>query len=130
MKDVRDEPKLIGTINLDTEDFNSIGECKVYVYSNERITPHFHIISNNGDECCICIYKPLYFNHCDNKNIRLNVKQRKKLNEWLDIPCKAIEKLSNWECIDFAWKIGNRDGIFPHKQQSKPNYNYLTGMEK
>ncbi len=129
MKDVRDEPKFIGIINLDTEDFSSIGECKVYVYSNEKCTPHFHIITNNGDESYICIYKPLYFNHCDNKSIRLNYKQRKILNEWLDKPCRVSEKISNWECIDLVWKTGNCDGIFPHKRQSKPNYNHLTGIE-
>lgn len=129
MKDVRDEPKFIGTINLDTEDFNSIGECKVYVYSNEKCTPHFHIITNTGDESHICIYKPLYFNHYNGKNIRLNSKQRKKLNEWLDEPCWASEEISNWDCIDLVWQTGNCNGLFPYKNKTKPNYIHLTGKE-
>lgn len=50
----------IGDVNLKYK----LVVCGIYVYNNEGEIPHFHIRSNNIDwECCVEIYKPLYFYH-------------------------------------------------------------------
>lgn len=93
MKDIRLEPKLIGSLNLTTE------ECSIYVYSREGTIPHFHIIPKSKiGESCICIYQPLYFNH-DFKQMKLNSKQRKELNNWLKETTLINPKITNWELI-------------------------------
>ena len=51
MKDSREQPKLIDTINLNPKGIMSpiyIGRSDIYVYSNEGTIPHFHIIPKNG----------------------------------------------------------------------------------
>ena len=138
MKDSREEPKLLGSVNLSTEELlyedcigrvnlpNGVGECKIYVYSGEGTIPHFHIIPKNDIECCICIYEPLYFNH-GNKQGKLNSKQRKILNEWLKEANYANSKLTNWEGIAYAWFIGNGDKYIP-KNPKQPNYSDMENM--
>lgn len=138
IKDSREEPKLIGELNLSTEELlyedcvgrinfsNNIGECKIYVYSNEGTIPHFHIISKNNQESCICIYEPLYFNH-GSKVMRLNSKQRKELDNWLNQLSDVNRSNTNWDIIDIAWKIGNGYEYVP-KNAEKPNYKNLVNM--
>lgn len=138
MKDTKDKFKLIGIIDLSTEELinedctgrinfsNKIGECQVYVYSNEGIIPHFHLIAKDGNESCICIYEPLYFNH-GRKTMRLNSKQRKELDNWLNEPNIDNEAMSNWESINAAWKLGNGYDNVP-KDPAKPNYRYMENM--
>jgi hypothetical protein len=113
MKDSREEPKIIGILDLSTEIItnedctgrinfpNGIGECKICVYSNEGTIPHFHVIGSDNFECCPCIYYAVYFNH-GLKQGKLSSKQRKILNNWLDSPSIAQPKLTNWEGISFA----------------------------
>lgn len=137
MKDSRDEPKLLGIIDLSTEELiiedcygrinfpNGIGECKIYVYSNEGTIPHFHLIKDKF-ESCICIYESLYFNH-GLKQSRLNSKQRKILNNWLDLPSIPNPKISNWDMLHIAWYGGNGDKYIP-KNPSKPNYTNMENM--
>lgn len=138
MKDVRNEPKLIGIVDLSTEELmnedctgrinfsNKIGECKVYVYSNEGTIPHFHLIASDGQESCICIYESLYFNH-GSKTMKLNSKQRKELDSWLSKPCQSNEKISNWKNINIVWKVGNGKDNVP-KDATKPDYRYMKNM--
>ena len=139
MKDIRESQKLIGTIDFSTEELlyedcigrvnfpNNIGECSIYVYSDEGTIPHFHIIPKNGSsECCVCIYEPLYFNH-GNKQLQLNSKQRKILNKWLKSEFKYNKKVTNWEVISTAWIIGNGDKYAPNLP-SQPNYTNLVNM--
>lgn len=138
MKDIRLEPKLIGIIDLSTEVItykdcvgrinftNGVGKTKIYVYSGEGTIPHFHIISNDGFECCICIYEALYFNH-GSKQSRLNSKQRKILDDWMGDPSLTNSKLTNWEAIDFAWRIGNGDN-YVSKNKKKPDYSNMINM--
>lgn len=136
MKDSRDEPKLIGSLNLSTEELlyedctgginfpNEVGECRICVYSNEGTIPHFHIIDKNNFECCICIYEAKYFNH-GNKQGKLNSKQRKLLNTWMSQPSSVDKSVTNWQVINIAWRIGNDDKYVP-KNPKQPNY---TDME-
>ncbi len=138
MQDTRDKFKLIGTIDLSTEELinedctgrinfsNKIGECQVYVYSNEGPIPHFHLIAKDGNEACICIYEPLYFNH-GRKTMRLNSKQRKELNNWLNELNINNEKISNWEYINIVWEVENGKDYIP-KNATKPDYRYMENM--
>lgn len=139
MKDSRIEPKLVGVADFSTEELlyedcvgrinfpKNIGQCKIFVYSNEGKIPHFHIISKKGnEECCVCIYQPLYFNH-GNKQLQLNSKQRKILNEWLQSPSEIVSGATNWGVLSGFWIGGNGKDNVPEKLV-QPNYNDLKNM--
>ena len=140
MKDSREEPKLLGELNLTTDELlnedcigrinfpNTIGQCSIYIYSNEGTIPHFHIIpKNNVGECCVCIFEPFYFNH-GSKQLRLNSKQRKMLNNWMNERSYADSRLTNWDAIVFVWKVGNGNKYVP-KNPIQPNYTDLINMK-
>lgn len=133
---VKRDESLVGTIDLGSVfqegstgrlSFNSIGECSVYVYSDEGPVPHFHIISKNKKfHCCVCIYEPLYFNH-GYKTDTLNANQRKLLNNWLkEKHYKA--PMTNWEVIDLLWDSNNEENkkYKIQKTSTQPDY---TNME-
>lgn len=140
MNDIRMNPKMIGVVNFSTEELlyedcvgrinlpNNIGECKIYVYSNEGKIPHFHIIpKKGGEECCVCIYQPYYFNH-EIEQVQLNSKQRKILNEWLNQPSKLEPVISNWKIVSGFWQTGNEDDPNVPENPVQPNYNDLKNM--
>ena len=132
-------PKLIGVINLSSREpfiesavgrlnlpFN-VGQCSIYVYSNEGTIPHFHIIPKNGiGESCICLYEPLYFNH-GSKQLRLNSKQRKILDDWLEQQSIIAPEVTNWRLICISWETGNGNKYIP-KNPVKPNYRNMENM--
>ena len=63
MKDSREQPKLIDTINLNPKGIMSpiyIGRSDIYVYSNEGTIPHFHIIPKMGLENLVFVYMNHY----------------------------------------------------------------------
>lgn len=94
---ILDEQKA-GDVNLKSK----LGTCRIYVYNNECQIPHFHINSNNDDwECCIEIYKPLYFNH-RTKQGKLNNKQSELLDKWMNKKSTLLS-VSNWDMIDALW---------------------------
>ena len=139
MKDSREQPKLIDTINFTTDKVFledcvgrinfpiNIGQCNIYVYSNEGTIPHFHIIPKNGiGESCICIYEPLYFNH-GGKQLRLNSKQRKILDDWLEQQSTIAPEVTNWRLICISWETGNGNKYIP-KKPIKPNYRNIENM--
>ena len=106
-----------------------LGDCKIQVYSNEDIIPHFHIISkNNKFECCVCIFEPLYFNH-GSKVEKLDSNQRKTLNKWLSDPSDVIVgNLTNWENIVLSWQnLGNSMKAVP-KIIKQPDYTTMENM--
>ena len=137
---IKKDESLVGTIDLggvfqegstSRLSFNSIGECKVYVYGDEGPIPHFHIISKNGNfKCCVCIYESLYFNH-GYKTDTLNANQRKNLNEWLKEKHKTLNN-TNWEVIKFLWDSNNEENkkYKIYKSNTQPDYinmeNYKT----
>ena len=140
MKDSRKEPKLLDIIDFSTEELlnedcvgrinfpNTIGQCGIYIYSNEGTIPHFHIIpKNNTGECCICIFEPFYFNH-GSKQLRLNSKQRKILDNWMNERSKSFPEITNWILISRLWSIGNGDKYVP-KNPIQPNYTDLINMK-
>lgn len=127
MKDSREQPKLIDTINLNPKGIMSpiyIGRSDIYVYSNEGTIPHFHIIPKNGkSEICICIFEPFYFNH-NSSQLELNYNQRKILEKWINKKSKLLPEVNNWRLISIFWKVGNYDEyIIGSKCQ--PNYTYI-----
>lgn len=138
MSDIRMNPKMMGIVNFNTEELinedctgkrnfpNDIGECKIYLYSDEGLIPHFHIIpKKGGKECCICIYQPYYFNHGITEQVRLNSKQRKILNEWMNQPSKLEPVISNWKIVSGFWQTGNEDDPNVPENPVQPNYNDL-----
>ena len=130
MKDSREQPKLIDTINLNPKGIMSpiyIGRSDIYVYSNEGTIPHFHIIPKNGkSEICICIFEPFYFNH-GSKQLRLNSKQRKILDDWLEQQSTIAPEVTNWRLICISWETGNGNKYIP-KNPVKPNYRNMENM--
>ena len=132
-------PKLIGDINLSSREpfiesavdrlnlpFN-VGQCSIYVYPKEGTIPHFHIIPKNGiGESCICLYEPLYFNH-GSKQLRLNSKQRKILDDWLEQQSTIAPEVTNWRLICISWETGNGNKYIP-KNPVKPNYRNMENM--
>lgn len=127
MKEPREE-LIIGTINLSPDSYdNYIGECEIRVYSNEYAYPHFHIIPKNvKGECCICIYKAsYYFDHCYNREIKLNKDQINILNEWLKTKYEYLPNASNWDVISVMWIIENGIKNVP-ENRVQPDYTNIT----
>ena len=118
--EILDEQKL-GGVNLKSK----LGTCGIYVYNNEGQIPHFHIKSKNNDwECCIEIYRPLYFNH-GTKQGRLNNKQCELLDEWLKKKVFPFN-ITNWESISLSWDNSENPSENVPNNRIKPNYLLLN----
>ena len=79
----------------------------VYVYGGEgKNVPHFHILQKNQPDCCIGVYEAKYFSHGTHTG-KLNSKQCKLLNEWMSSQSTIQPQLTNWEAVEFAWRIAN-----------------------
>ena len=133
IKDSRKDPMLVGEIAFDDSieeasygevGLKHLGECSVYIYSNEGPIPHFHLISKNKKfETCICIFEPLYFLH-GTKTGTLNSKQRKQLNNWMNQKIDYSDaNITNWQSIKLAW-IWNNGKRFKEIIMNYPQPNY------
>ena len=114
---------------LDRLNINSIGICKIEVYSNEGNVPHFHLFTpNHSFETCICIYSNNFFSHDGKYRDKLNRKQCKILNEYLKQQDKRMPKLTVWEGIMYAWESANEDCKFSkdRKVNKQPDYSDMT----
>lgn len=140
MKDSRTDPMLVGTVNLGEYEFQEgvfgkvhfgkgLGDCKIYVYSNEGPIPHFHLISeSNNFEACICIFEPIYFDH-GSKTGTLNSNQRKLLNEWMSsVITDYGVNATNWQMLIFAWRMNNGDKYIP-KNPKQPDYTQMKNFK-
>ena len=115
---------------IDTIHFGKgLGDCKIQVFNNEGLIPHFHITSKSENfECCVCIFEPLYFNH-GSKNRKLDTTQRKQLNKWLSsLSNVVVGNLTNWENIVLSWQnLGNNMKCVP-KLIKQPDYTSMENM--
>ena len=111
----------IGDVNLKYK----LGVCGIYVYNNEGEIPHFHIRSKNIDwECCVEIYKPLYFYHGIQQR-NLNNKQCKLLDKWLKKKSSPFD-ITNWESISLSWDNSENPSTNVPNNRIKPNYLLLN----
>ena len=111
----------IGDVNLKYK----LGVCGIYVYNNEGEIPHFHIRSKNIDwECCVEIYKPLYFYHGIQQR-NLNNKQCKLLDKWLKKKSSPFD-ITNWESISLSWDNSQNPSTNVPNNRIKPNYLLLN----
>ena len=118
--EILDEHKL-GDTNLKYK----LGTCGIYVYNNEGQIPHFHIKAKDKKwECCIEIYRPLYFNH-GTKQGRLNNKQCELLDEWLKKKVFPFN-ITNWENISLSWDNSQNPSTNVPINRIKPNYLLLN----
>ena len=118
--EILDEQKL-GDTNLKYK----LGTCGIYVYNKEGQIPHFHIKSKDKKwECCVEIYRPLYFNH-GSKQGKLNNKQCELLDEWLKKKTFQFN-ITNWENISLSWDNSQNPSINVPNNRIKPNYLLLN----
>jgi hypothetical protein len=111
----------IGKINLKSQ----LGMCKIEVYSNEGPVPHFHIISKEKKwECCIEIYRPLYFNH-GSKQGKLNNRQCKILDDWMKEKHFPYP-LTYWETAALSWELNENPMSNIPPAPKKPDYTQLN----
>jgi hypothetical protein len=138
-----DNPVVIGIINFE-EDLNEaeiggndrfrpskIGVCKVEVYANEGQKPHFHLYKLNGNdefETCICIYSNNYFSHGGKYTSKMNNKQCKELNTWLNKPNKKDPTITNWQAAVNQWEMGNGGKNFKDKTNNQPDYDKMNSF--
>ena len=102
--------------------------CDVVIYDNDDILPHFHIVCG-GFECCICIYKPMYFSHTDEIK-SLNDEEVLALIEWMDEPHKLSKyNTSNWYTISSMWCISNNSDDNVPEVISRPDYKLLLNSQ-
>lgn len=115
------EESFIGELDLKYK----LGICGIYVYNSEGQIPHFHIKSkNNNWECCIEIYKPLYFDHGIQQR-NLNNKQCKLLDKWMSKKSTLLP-VSNWDIIDALWMTSENPTTNIPYNKRKPNYLLLN----
>ena len=118
--EILDEHKL-GDTNLKYK----LGTCGIYVYNNEGQIPHFHIKSKDKKwECCIEIYRPLYFNH-GSKQGKLNNKQCELLDTWMNKKSTLLP-VTNWDIIDALWVTSQNPTTNIPPNKKKPNYLLLN----
>lgn len=103
--------------------FTKLGFCSIDVYPNEGQIPHFHIKSKSENwETCIEIYRSKYFTH-GSKIGKLNGKQSRLLNEWLQKPNIDYGNISNWKLIHNFWRDqGNPMKNVPKNIIKQPDY--------
>ena len=132
------EESFIGELDLDLgneildeqklEDVNlksKLVTCGIYVYNKEGKIPHFHIKSKNNEcECCIEIYRPLYFNH-GTKQGRLNNKQCELLDAWMSKKSTLLP-VTNWDMINALWVTSQNPTTNIPPNKKKPNYLLLN----
>ena len=118
--EILDEHKL-GDTNLKYK----LGTCGIYVYNNEGQIPHFHIKTKNNEwECCVEIYRPLYFNH-GTKQGKLNNKQCELLDTWMNKKSTLLP-VTNWDMIDALWATSQNPTTNVPNNRIKPNYLLLN----
>ena len=118
--EILDEQKL-GDTNLKYK----LGTCGIYVYNNEWQIPHFHIKTKDKKwECCIEIYRPLYFNH-GTKQGKLNNKQCELLDTWMNKKSTLLP-VTNWDMIDALWATSQNPTTNVPNNRIKPNYLLLN----
>ena len=120
------EEEIIG--NKRRINFNSIGECKIEVYRNEGIIPHFHLSTKDRKfECCICIYSNNFFSHGGKYRGTLSGKQCKQLNDYLSSDSK-VSGFTVWDLIRATWETSNMNNVFPdnRKVNKQPDYSNMT----
>ena len=79
------------------------GKCKICVYDNEGVIPHFHI--ENIDKtfsCCIRLDKPEYFSHGEHDD-KLTNSDIKKLIKELSKKVDKTSNITNFEYMCIAW---------------------------
>ena len=118
--EILDEHKL-GDANLKSK----LETCGIYVYNNEGQIPHFHIKTKDKKwECCIEIYRPLYFNH-GTKQGRLNNKQCELLDAWMSKKSTLLP-VANWGMVDATWATSQNPTTNIPPNKKKPNYLLLN----
>ena len=104
---------------------SKIGFCEVFVGDNEGQIPHFHIKTKDKKwECCIEIYRPLYFNH-GSKQGKLNNKQCELLDEWMSKKSTLLP-VTNWDMVDATWVTSQNPTTNIPPNKKKPNYLLLN----
>ena len=118
--EILDEHKL-GDTNLKYK----LGTCGIYVYNKEGQIPHFHIKSKDKKwECCVEIYRPLYFNH-GSKQGKLNNNQCELLDTWMNKKSTLLP-VANWDMIDALWATSQNPTTNVPNNRIKPNYLLLN----
>ena len=118
--EILDEQKL-GDTNLKYK----LGTCGIYVYNKEGRSPHCHSKSKNNEwQCCIEIYRALYFNH-GSKQGKLNNKQCELLDELLKKKVFTFN-ITNWESISLSWDNSQNPSTNVPNNRIKPNYLLLN----
>ena len=118
--EILDEQKL-GDTNLKYK----LGTCGIYVYNKEGQIPHFHIKSKDKKwECCVEIYRPLYFNH-GSKQGKLNNNQCELLDTWMNKKSTLLP-VANWDMIDALWATSQNPTTNVPNNRIKPNYLLLN----
>lgn len=107
------------------------GKCKIAIFENEGLLPHFHIFNkDNTFSCCIRLDKPEYFVHGEHKGT-LNNNDIKKLIKVLNQSMPRYD-LTRFEFMCMTWdstnkkKIGNllnRNGHYVMPDYTKLNDN-------
>ena len=111
-----------------------LDECTIHLYINEGTVPHFHLKNSDGSfECCVCIYKPMYFNHGKHHN-KLSSEQRKQLDKFLRQKCD-LERYTgtNWKFVSSLWEMWNKDKYrkYDYKRaNAQPDYTNMVSFTK
>lgn len=118
---------LVGTINF----IDTVGECKIEIYSGEGQIPHFHIKNKDRSkgkfDCCIMVYSAEYFDHGTHTD-KLTKSQCKQMNEFFKQKDTYNPNKTLWDAMVNYWNASNPDCKFPNykKVKSQPDYSKLN----
>ena len=108
---------------------NKLGKCKVEVYDNEGMVPHFHIYGKSA-EICVCLKSNKYFSHSPRHIQFSNLDQTRELNDWLSrynvkISRQEGQKITNYQALIKVWNMLNEHAqLKPDTKQ--PDYGIMS----
>ena len=124
LSDILNEASLKKKLNFGGQ----LGECTVYVRSNEEQIPHVHVKSKNGNfETCVCLNINKQFVHKSHKDKFSNNDQRKEFDKFMGQKSKEDPSKTNWQLSGLLWNATNVDRPQVNWQTGKkPNYSIMN----
>ena len=116
-----DDPTYKDVFEVGKLELSDIGEVIMYVYENDGLVPHFHIVNDNF-ETAICILHPLYYDiH------KIDTLTDIQIDELIEYFNSDKEK---WIMLRAFWSSLNDQSNIPFNLNETINLNKLKGGNK
>lgn len=92
-----------GSINIQKNPIDIKRVLSILVHTSEgNDIPHFHIVRNDMNDCCIMLDDNRFFDHGNNDTL-LNAKECRALEDWMKSKNKSKPGMNNWTVLALMW---------------------------